>query len=69
MECTTALFGGAMYAQFRAINAAHCLVLPAGTTPAQGASCFVNPLTVLGMVGTMAWKGTRRSCIPQRHPT
>jgi NADPH:quinone reductase len=54
---TVALFGGAMYAQFRAINAAHCLVLPAGTTPAQGASCFVNPLTVLGMVGTMRLEG------------
>ena len=24
-----------------------------GTTPAQGASCFVNPLTALGMVETM----------------
>src|SRR4029453_1336330 len=54
---TVALFGGAMYAQFRAINAAQCLVLPEGTTPAQGASCFVNPLTVLGMVGTMRLEG------------
>jgi NADPH2:quinone reductase len=54
---TVALFGGAMYAEFRAINAAQCLVLPAGTTPAQGASCFVNPLTVLGMVGTMRLEG------------
>ncbi len=50
---TVAILGGAMYAQFRAIKAAQCLVLPEGTTPAQGASCFVNPLTVLGMVGTM----------------
>src|SRR5207302_7418587 len=54
---TVALFGGAMYAQFRAINAAQCLVLPEGTTPAEGASCFVNPLTVLGMVGTMRLEG------------
>jgi len=54
---TVALFGGAMYAQFRAINAAQCLVLPAGTTPAEGASCFVNPLTVLCMVGTMRLEG------------
>ena len=30
---------------------------PEGTTPAQGASCFVNPLTVLGMVGTMHLEG------------
>jgi NADPH:quinone reductase-like Zn-dependent oxidoreductase len=46
-----------MYAQFRAIKAAQCLVLPDGTTPAEGASCFVNPLTVLGMVGTMRLEG------------
>ena len=54
---TVALFGGAMYAQFRAIDAAQCLVLSEGTTPAEGASCFVNPLTVLGMVGTMRLEG------------
>src|SRR5206468_5749523 len=30
-----------------------CLVQPAGTTPAEGAACFVNPLTALGMIGTM----------------
>jgi NADPH:quinone reductase-like Zn-dependent oxidoreductase len=57
MGKTVALFGGAMYAQFRAIKAAQCLVLPDGTTPAEGASCFVNPLTVLGMVGTMRLEG------------
>jgi NADPH2:quinone reductase len=54
---TVAMWGGAMYAQFRSINAAQCLVLPDGTTPAEGASCFVNPLTVLGMVGTMRLEG------------
>ncbi len=53
MGKTVAMFGGAMYAQFRAIKAAQCLVLPDGATPAEGASCFVNPLTVLGMVETM----------------
>jgi len=57
MGKTVALFGGAMYAQFRAINATQCLVLPEGTTPSEGASCFVNPLTVLGMVGTMRLEG------------
>ena len=31
--------------------------LPPGTTPAEGASCFVNPLTVLGMVETMRREG------------
>jgi len=32
-------------------------VLPDGTTPAEGASCFVNPLTSLGMVETMRREG------------
>ena len=32
-------------------------MLPAGTTPAEGASCFVNPLTALGMVETMRREG------------
>jgi NADPH2:quinone reductase len=56
---TVAIVGGAMYAQFRAIKAPQCLVLPAGTTPAAGASCFVNPLTALGMVETMRVEGHR----------
>ena len=54
---TVALLGGAMYAQYRSIKADQCLVLPAGTTPAEGASCFVNPLTALGMVETMRREG------------
>ena len=54
---TVAILGGAMYAQVRTIAASQCLVLPAGTTPAEGASCFVNPLTVLGMVETMRAEG------------
>jgi NADPH2:quinone reductase len=52
-----AILGGAMYAQYRCIKASQCLVLPAGTTPAEGASCFVNPLTALGMVETMRLEG------------
>jgi len=52
-----ALVGGAMYAQFRTLKASQCLVLPSGTTAAEGASCFVNPLTVLGMVETMRAEG------------
>ncbi len=54
---TVAILGGAMYAQYRAIKAGQCLVLPPGTTPAEGASCFVNPLTSLGMVETMRREG------------
>jgi len=51
------MFGGAMYAQYRRIKAADCLALPAGTTAAEGASCFVNPLTALGMTETMRREG------------
>jgi len=54
---TVAVLGGAMYAQYRCIAADQCLLLPPGTTPAEGASCFVNPLTALGMVETMRREG------------
>ncbi|MDP9880129.1 NADPH2:quinone reductase [Variovorax boronicumulans] len=54
---TVAAIGGAMYSQYRAVPVAMCLELPAGTTPAEGASCFVNPLTSLGMVETMKREG------------
>ena len=54
---TVAILGGAMYAQYRAMKAKQCLLLPAGTTPAEGASCFVNPLTSLAMVETMRLEG------------
>ncbi len=57
MGQTVAMIGGAMYAQYRTIKASDCLPLPAGTTPAEGASCFVNPLTSLGMVETMRREG------------
>ena len=57
MGKTVAILGGAMYTQYRCIKAAQCLVLPPGTTPAEGASCFVNPLTALGMVETMRAEG------------
>ena len=54
---TVAVLGGAMYAQYRSLAADQCLSLPAGATPAEGASCFVNPLTALGMVETMRREG------------
>jgi NADPH:quinone reductase-like Zn-dependent oxidoreductase len=57
MGKTVAMIGGAMYSQFRTIKATDCLVLPEGTSPAEGASCFVNPLTSLGMVETMRREG------------
>ncbi|HEX7758177.1 MAG TPA: zinc-binding dehydrogenase [Caulobacteraceae bacterium] len=54
---TVAILGGAMYAQYRTVKAADALVLPAGASAADGASCFVNPLTALGMVETMRREG------------
>ena len=50
---TIGVAGGAMYSQYRCVPAARCLVMNEDTTPAQSASCFVNPLTALGMVETM----------------
>ena len=52
-----AVLGGAMYTQYRCVKADQCLVLPEGATAADGASCFVNPLTALGMVETMRREG------------
>lgn len=54
---TVGTIGGAMYSQYRALPANRVLPLPDGTTPAEGASCFVNPLTSLGMVETMRLEG------------
>jgi NADPH:quinone reductase len=54
---TVAVLGGAMYAQFRTLSVNQCLLLPRGTTAREGASCFVNPLTSLGMVDTMKREG------------
>jgi NADPH:quinone reductase len=52
-----AIFGGAMYAQFRSIAADQCLPLPAEVSIAEGASAFVNPMTALGMIDTMRREG------------
>src|ERR1700738_262429 len=54
---TVAVLGGAMYSQYRCVPIAQTLARPAGTTPAEGASSFVNPLTALGMVETMRTEG------------
>jgi len=57
MGRTVSMIGGAMYAQYRLLNARDCQPLPAGTTAAEGASWFVNPLTALGMTETMKREG------------
>ena len=54
---TVGVIGGAMYSQYCAVNVAQCLPLPEGTTAAEGASWFVNPLTSLGMIETMKREG------------
>jgi len=50
---TVGVAGGSMYSQYRCVNAASCFVMNEGVTSAESASCFVNPLTALGMVETM----------------
>jgi NADPH:quinone reductase-like Zn-dependent oxidoreductase len=54
---TVSMVGGSMYAQYRLLRASDCMPLPAGTTAAEGASWFVNPLTALGMTETMKREG------------
>jgi NADPH:quinone reductase-like Zn-dependent oxidoreductase len=57
MGKTVSMIGGAMYAQYRVARAGDVMPLPAGTTAADGASWFVNPLTALGMTETMRREG------------
>ena len=52
-----AIAGGAMYSQYRVVDASACLVLPEGATARDGASSFVNPMTALGMTETMRREG------------
>lgn len=54
---TVSMVGGGMYAQYRLLKATDCQPLPAGTSAAEGASWFVNPLTALGMTETMKREG------------
>ncbi|MDF7774682.1 zinc-binding dehydrogenase [Sphingomonas sp. AOB5] len=52
-----AVIGGSMYAEYRIARVGECFPLPDGTTAAEGASAFVNPLTALAMVETMRAEG------------
>jgi NADPH2:quinone reductase len=54
---TVGFLAGGAYAEYRLVPAMMCLPLPDGTDPRDGASCFVNPLTALGMVETMRREG------------
>ncbi|MEM7101000.1 MAG: zinc-binding dehydrogenase [Pseudomonadota bacterium] len=52
-----ALGGGGMYGQYRTLNVHQCLVMNEGVGSREAASCFVNPLTALGMTETMRMEG------------
>jgi NADPH:quinone reductase-like Zn-dependent oxidoreductase len=54
---TVSLVGGAMYSEYRSVHVSQVQALPAGTTAADGASWFVNPVTALGMTETMRAEG------------
>jgi NADPH:quinone reductase-like Zn-dependent oxidoreductase len=54
---TVALIGGGCYADYRIAKAAAVFALPDGVTAEEGASAFVNPMTALGMIGTMRLDG------------
>ncbi len=52
-----AVLAGGMYSTHRIVKARDCLVLQEGTEAIDAASCFVNPLTALGMTETMRLEG------------
>ena len=54
---TVAVLGGAMYSEYRTLKTHQCLVMNEGVSSKEAASCFVNPLTALGMVETMREEG------------
>jgi len=52
-----AVFGSGLYAEYRCVKAEQCMPLPDATPFAAAASCFINPLTALGMVETLRIEG------------
>lgn len=69
MGKTVAILGGAMYAQYRCIPAAQCLVLPEGQRRPRAplASSTRSPSWVWSR--RCGWKVTARWCIPRPPPT
>jgi NADPH:quinone reductase-like Zn-dependent oxidoreductase len=51
------IIGGAMYTQQRCIDVRACQPFPEGTTAAEGAGWFINPMTASAMLGTMRAEG------------
>ncbi|MEM9692079.1 MAG: NADH oxidase [Myxococcota bacterium] len=54
---TVTIVGGMMYRTHRVVKAQQALPLPDGAAPAEGASLFVNPMTVQGFLNTMRGEG------------
>jgi NADPH:quinone reductase len=52
-----AVIGGAMWSDYRLLDAGATVPLPAEATAADGAASFVNPMTALAMVETMRAEG------------
>ena len=52
-----AVLAGGMYATHRIVKSRDCLLLEDGTRAIDAASCFVNPLTALGMTESMRLEG------------
>lgn len=51
------LAGGSAFCTHRVTRLRECVPLPEGATPVEGASLFVNPMTVLGFLNTMRAEG------------
>lgn len=54
---TVTVIGGSMYRTHRCIEAMRCAPLPEGASPVEGASLFVNPMTVQAFLDTMREEG------------
>jgi len=57
MGKTVAVLSGATYSEYCCVPIQACMLHNEGTTAAQAASSFVNPLTALSMVDTMRMEG------------
>ncbi len=57
MGKTVTIVGGEMYRTHRVMPAAMCVPLPEGAAAKEGASLFVNPMTVQGFLNTMRAEG------------
>jgi NADPH:quinone reductase len=54
---TVSIVGGEMYRTHRVMPAMMCVPLPEGAAAREGASLFVNPMTVQGFLNTMRMEG------------